>query len=35
MDLEEAIEQIFEFSRLVIYDDNKCSAIAEVRATKW
>ena len=32
---EEMVEQLFEFTRHVIYGDNKSSTIAEPRAAKW
>ena len=32
---EEVVEQLFEFTRHVIYGDNKSSTIAEARAAKW
>ena len=36
LDLEEVeVEQLFEFTRHVIYDDNKRSIIAEARVAKW
>ena len=36
LDLEkEVVEQLFEFTRHVFYDDNKTSTIAEVRVVKW
>ena len=36
LDLEEGVvDQLFEFTRHVIYGDNKRSTIAEARAAKW
>ena len=36
LDLEkEVVEQLFEFTRHVIYGDNKSNTIAEARAAKW
>ena len=32
---EEVVEQLFEFTRHVIYGDNKSNTIAEARAGKW
>ena len=32
---EEVVEELFKFTRHVIYGDNKSSSIAEARAAKW
>ena len=32
---EEVVEQLFEFTRYIIYGDNKSSTMAETRAAKW
>ena len=32
---EETVEQLFEFTRHVIYGDNKSSTMTEARAAKW
>ena len=32
---EEVLEELFQFTRLFIYGDNKSSTMAEARAAKW
>ena len=32
---EEVLEELFQFTRLLVYGDKKSSTMAEARATKW